>query len=143
VTNTDKAKSLRETRKRLGLNQREMAGHLGLDPSYLSQLENAVRPIDEWYLTRATDIEKTIAKNQNLLPDRQKCVDYLEAYLETCGEDAAKLGWTLIVLKENFPLDRWGRAAAAAMSSDTKRALAGSASAQRLAKESKGRSRGK
>ena len=65
LTNLEKAKTLRETRKRMGWTQQRMAKELGLDSTYLSQLENDRRPVDEYYITRAGDIAVNIEKSKS------------------------------------------------------------------------------
>lgn len=127
LSNPQKAKTLRDTRKRIGYNQREMATALGLDPSYLSQLENAVRPVDEWYVSRAAEIAKSIESKiaGSSAPMGQACEEHLRAFLATCGEDVARLGWTLTVLKETLPLDKWKRSGRSSSKSDAAAELAG------------------
>lgn len=117
LTNFDKGKILREARKQLGLTQKDMALRLGLDSTYLSQLENGHREVDDHYLKKANEVkaefEKSKSVQHHLAEDagiepatRQSCVDYLQRFLETC-DDNSKLGWTLIELHEHFPLDKW------------------------------------
>jgi transcriptional regulator with XRE-family HTH domain len=121
LTNFDKGKLLMAARKRLGLSQVQMAQKLNLDSSYLSQLENGRREVDEFYVHRAEEMVREF-ENVNKLrasaeaifesaaqtPSRESCLQYLHQFLETCT-DAAKLGWTAVELKEHFPLDKWAR----------------------------------
>ena len=104
-------------RKRLGLSQVQMAQKLNLDPTYLSQLENGRREVDEFYVNRAEELAREFENAHKLKasaeaifetgqPTRESCLRYLQQFLETCT-DAAKLGWTAIELKEHFPLDKW------------------------------------
>jgi|GEM_PF-3428378 len=120
LTNFAKGKLLMTARKRLGLNQVQMAEKLNLDSSYLSQLENGRREVDEFYVNRAEELAREFEnahKRRNdadvilestggLAPTRESCLHYLQRFLETCT-DPAKLGWTAIELKEHFPLDKW------------------------------------
>ena len=59
LTNFEKGKSLLEIRDRLNLTQKAMADLLGLDSTYLSQLENGHRAVSDHYLIKATEIEKS------------------------------------------------------------------------------------
>ncbi|MGH8023725.1 MAG: helix-turn-helix domain-containing protein, partial [Limisphaerales bacterium] len=54
----EKAKRLRDLRHRLQWTQQQMAEALGLDASYLSQLENGRRKLDDWYLKKAGEFEQ-------------------------------------------------------------------------------------
>ena len=56
---TEKAKQLRDVRHRLQWTQQQMAEALGLDASYLSQLENGRRKLDDWYLKKAGEFENS------------------------------------------------------------------------------------
>jgi transcriptional regulator with XRE-family HTH domain len=122
LTNFDKGKLLISARKRLGFSQVQMAQKLNLDSSYLSQLENGRREVDEFYVNRAEELAREF-ENANklkasaqalfessgqLVPTRESCLRYLQQFLETCT-DPAKLGWTAIELKEHFPLDKWAQ----------------------------------
>jgi DNA-binding XRE family transcriptional regulator len=112
---TEKAKQLREMRRRLDWTQQQMAEALGLDPSYLSQLENGRRKLDDWYLKKAGEFEQSKATNifGNVTPESyslqssaESCVAYLKQFLATC-KDPAKVVWTYVELQEHFPLDKW------------------------------------
>lgn len=109
-------------RKRLGFNQVQMAERLNLDSTYLSQLENGRREVDEFYVQRAEEMAREF-ENANkfkasaeamrespgyVTPTREGCLQYLQQFLEACT-DAAKLGWTAVELREHFPLDKWAR----------------------------------
>lgn len=97
-----------------------MAQKLNLDPTYLSQLENGRREVDEFYVNRAEELAREFENAHKFkvsadaifestgqpAPTRESCLRYLQQFLETCT-DAAKLGWTAIELKEHFPLDKW------------------------------------
>lgn len=109
-------------RKRIGLRQVEMAERLNLDSTYLSQLENGRREVDEFYVRWAEELatEHERVNRLETLPDAVheatgdatptpgNCLEYFTRFLETCT-DAAKLGWTLVELREHFPLDKWGQ----------------------------------
>jgi transcriptional regulator with XRE-family HTH domain len=121
LTNLDKGKLLMAARKRLGLSQVQMAQKLNLDSTYLSQLENGRREVDEFYVQRAEELAREF-ENANKLKDatgeiresgaqasgRESCLEYFRQFLATCT-DAAKLGWTAVELKQHFPLDKWER----------------------------------
>jgi transcriptional regulator with XRE-family HTH domain len=122
LNNFDKGKLLMAARKRLGFSQVQMAEKLNLDSTYLSQLENGRREVDEFYVQRAEELARDFdnankfkataeAMRESLsqgAPSREICLQYLQQFLETCT-DAAKLGWTAVELKEHFPLDKWTR----------------------------------
>lgn len=63
LTNFDKGKILRDARKNLGLNQRDMADRLNIDPTYLSQLETGARNVDDWYLD---EVNRLLEKSNNV-----------------------------------------------------------------------------
>jgi transcriptional regulator with XRE-family HTH domain len=117
---TEKAKQLREMRRRLEWTQQQMAEALGLDPSYLSQLENGRRKLDDWYLKKASEFEKSkaagilgdgSAESYSLQSTAESCIAYLREFLTTC-KDPAKIVWTYVELQEHFPLDKWADAEA-------------------------------
>ncbi|HXT13188.1 MAG TPA: helix-turn-helix transcriptional regulator [Candidatus Angelobacter sp.] len=105
-------------RKRLGFSQVQMAEKLNLDPTYISQLENGRREVDEFYVRRAEELaqeheNKFKASPEAMrewsaeeVPTRESCLEYFQQFLETCT-DPAKLGWAAMELKEHFPLDKW------------------------------------
>ncbi len=111
----EKARQLREMRRRLEWTQQQMAEALGLDPSYLSQLENGRRKLDDWYLKKAGEFEKTkttsifgsvTPESYSLQSTAESCITYLKQFLATC-KDPAKIVWTYVELQEHFPLDKW------------------------------------
>jgi transcriptional regulator with XRE-family HTH domain len=118
----DKGKLLMAARKRMGFSQVQMAQKLNLDSTYLSQLENGRREVDESYVQRAEELAREFERANQFrvsadatrtssgytAPTREGCLQYLEQFLEACT-DAAKLGWTLVELREHFPLDKWER----------------------------------
>jgi transcriptional regulator with XRE-family HTH domain len=122
IKNVDKGRLLMAARKRLGFSQVQMAEKLNLDSSYLSLLENGRREVDEFYVQRAEELAREFervnqfkvssdavrASSGDAAPTRESCVQYLERFLNACT-DAAKLGWTLVELREHFPLDKWER----------------------------------
>jgi transcriptional regulator with XRE-family HTH domain len=122
MTNVEKGKLLVAARKRLGFSQVQMAEKLNLDSTYLSQLENGRREIDEFYVLRAEELAREF-DNANkfkassaamretpgyVTSTRESCLHYLQQFLETCM-DGATLGWTAMELREHFPLDKWAR----------------------------------
>lgn len=114
VIKTEKARQLREMRRRLEWTQQQMAEALGLDPSYLSQLENGRRKLDDWYLKKASEFEKNklavpfvaTSDSYSLQSTAESCLAYLQQFLTTC-KDPAKIVWTYVELQEHFPLDKW------------------------------------
>ena len=115
---------LREVRKRLGWDQAHMAHELGLNRSYLSQLENGARPIQPWVIERVTSIEAGAGKAMmalseavrgygNLPPSAsalaRSCVEHLAAFLEKAGADIVRLSWTVDELHKRFPVTKWDK----------------------------------
>lgn len=43
----------------------QMARELSLDPVYLAQLESGFREVDDWYIKRAEELERSLVKNTN------------------------------------------------------------------------------
>jgi len=108
LSDAQKGKRLRDIRRQLGWGQAEMAKALKMDRSYLSQLEGGRRTIDDYYIERAEAIAVDHpASDSPAHVSAHACRAYLNDFLATCGDDPARLGWTLIELKERFPLDRW------------------------------------
>src|SRR5882757_658317 len=102
-------------RKRLGFSQVQMAEKLNLDSTYLSQLENGRREVDEFYVQRAQELARefenankfkasadALRDSLGYVVTRESCLQYVQQFLETCT-DAAKLGWTMVELREHFP----------------------------------------
>lgn len=112
VIKPEKARQLREVRRRLEWTQQQMADALGLDPSYLSQLENGRRKLDDWYLKKAGEFERAAGivevevESQGSQCTAEACLAYLQQFLATC-KDPAKFSWTYVELQEHFPLDKW------------------------------------
>lgn len=118
VTKTEKAKQLREVRHRLQWTQQQMAEALGLDASYLSQLENGRRKLDDWYLKKAGEFEKSKTTNifgkatpesYSMQSSAESCIAYLTRFLATCKEPA-QVVWTYVELQQRFPLEKWAAA---------------------------------
>jgi DNA-binding transcriptional regulator YdaS (Cro superfamily) len=92
-----------------------MAERLGLDPTYLSQLENGARPVDPWYIQRAEEIESAFGKAKEVKETapagfdssgvRERAHAYLDRVLDACDADEDKLRWTLVELQRRFPLE--------------------------------------
>lgn len=121
---------LKSARKRLGWDQKKMGEALGLDRSYISQLENGARAIKPWVLERLEIIERGVAAgvekstpstlNEARTPYRpapvtlkstsplaQRCLDHCVEFIDGCEDDANRLGWTLVELQTRFPLNKW------------------------------------
>lgn len=119
MTNIEKGKLLKKIRKGLGLNQAEMARAIGLDPSYLSQFENGHRDIDDYYVGKAREIEKSKAVNDRSRAEsgtrysddaiQERCHKYLAAVLKACRGDEDRLRWTYVELKRHFPINSTSR----------------------------------
>jgi transcriptional regulator with XRE-family HTH domain len=122
----DDVEKLKTTRKRLGWDQAQMAKELGLNRSYLSQLENGARTIQPWVIKRLEEVElgadKGIAKIRSALKDAlqgygeltpstaamaRACMEYMAGFLERTGQDVVRLAWALDELHRRFPLDKW------------------------------------
>lgn len=105
---------IRESRKRAGLNQDQMAKAMNLDKSYLSQLENGHRWVDSFYVNRAAEIEKSNIVNAQQAKDapahyghdsiQERCHQHLRKVLEQYGHDEVRLSWVLVELQRHFPL---------------------------------------
>jgi transcriptional regulator with XRE-family HTH domain len=116
LTKLEKAKSLRDARKRIGWGQREMAEALGLDPTYLSQLENGRRDVDDFYVQRARAVAEEFEKSKRVKAGeedepaqgarhiRERCHGHLDRVLDECKGDHDQLAWTFVELKKRFPL---------------------------------------
>lgn len=122
LTNLDKGKLLRDARKRLGFTQETMAEKLGLDPTYVSQLEKGRRNVDEFYLKRVEEIEGEFNKSNKVKEGttpytttdiRGECHLYLERVMDSCGGDQHRLSWIYIELTKRFPLPNSSSASAA------------------------------
>lgn len=83
---------LRAVRKRLGWTQRKMAVFLNLDSTYVSQLENGRKPVDESYVLRAeaAEREKPAGPRATGSPDEMR--EGVVAYMATLSaEDKLRL----------------------------------------------------
>src|ERR1700739_4501391 len=112
---TEKAKQLRDVRHRLQWTQQQMAEALGLDASYLSQLENGRRKVGDWYLKKAGEFERSktpnilanvTADSYSMQTSAEACIAYFTRFLATCT-DPAKIVWAYVELQQRFPLDKW------------------------------------
>ncbi|MGH7979375.1 MAG: helix-turn-helix domain-containing protein, partial [Limisphaerales bacterium] len=116
---TEKAKQLRDLRHRLQWTQHQMAEALGLDASYLSQLENGRRKLDDWYLKKAGEFEKSNStkifstptpESYSMQTTAESCITHLTRFLATCNEPT-QVVWTYVELQQRFPMDKWIAAA--------------------------------
>lgn len=99
-----------------------MAKALNLDKTYLSQLENGRRPVQDWVLEKAREIEKsTLVKAQQAREAaasyskdsiHERCHQYLSQVLDACSGDEDRLRWTFVELKRHFPISSKPRSAA-------------------------------
>jgi transcriptional regulator with XRE-family HTH domain len=112
---TEKAKQLRDVRHRLQWTQQQMAEALGLDASYLSQLENGRRKLDDWYLKKAGEFEKSKStkifnkptpESYSMQTTAESCIAYLTRFLATCKEPT-QVVWTYVELQQRFPVEKW------------------------------------
>jgi len=103
-----------------------MAQELNLTRSYVSELENNRKTIQEWVMQRLDILAKrpvsmrgpgvenpTLQEGSAEPPTDDDCRAYLDLFLERCGGRPDRLGWTYITLKETFPLNKWEQIAAA------------------------------
>ena len=111
----DRARQLRDVRHRLQWTQQQMAEALGLDASYLSQLENGRRKVGDWYLKKAGEFERSktpnilanvTAESYSMQTSAEACIAYFTRFLATCT-DPAKIVWAYVELQQRFPLDKW------------------------------------
>ena len=74
MPNRNEPQLLAESRKAAGIKQRELADHLGIAASYMSDIENGRRPVPQHLLTRLPDairvplVRARIAELEKLLP---------------------------------------------------------------------------
>lgn len=116
---------LRDIRKSIGWTQVQLSAALELDPTYLSQLENGRKPLDDSYLRKARDIKANIENAKKVkgvygeggappgvaMKDepgfqtqlRVKCHRHIDQYLDGC--DREQMAWALVELKRRFPVD--------------------------------------
>ena len=114
MTDVQKGQILWETRKKLHFNQKKMADLLKLDSTYLSQLENGHRHVDNWYVQRAQEMMVAFGKTAPAKPPpkwkiqgmREKSHLALERVLEACHGDDRRLAWTYIELTKHFPVSK-------------------------------------
>jgi DNA-binding XRE family transcriptional regulator len=114
----ERREELRAIRKRLNWTQPQYAHALNLNPTYVSQLESGSRPLQNWVLVRAREVEiSELEKSKNveggyvvhdaphsLSELRHQCHAHLERVLEQCQGDQNLLIWTLVELQRHFPL---------------------------------------
>jgi transcriptional regulator with XRE-family HTH domain len=106
----EKAKELRAIRKRLGWTQPKMAQALGLDFTYLSQLENGRRQLDDFYLERAREVARSFENSKSVKVHqteeakeiRRRCHAYLDAVMDSFQADVERLTWTLVELQRRL-----------------------------------------
>jgi transcriptional regulator with XRE-family HTH domain len=112
ILKNSKGSELREIRQRLGWTQVRMAAAIGLDPTYVSQLETGRQVLDDSYLAKARDIEaiekskrlKVGEEPPELMGVRLKCHTYLGRVLDACQGDRDREVWTYVELQRHFPL---------------------------------------
>jgi transcriptional regulator with XRE-family HTH domain len=109
----------------LGLTQQRLAELLGLDATYLSQLENGHRRIDDWWVEKIKDLAASNFGFPNIVQSnpvpeakfddlnrkpvsKETCMAYLARFLDQC-DSPAKLGWAYYELQERFPLRKWAK----------------------------------
>jgi len=97
-----------------------MAKALGLDFTYLSQLETGRREVDEWYVMKARELAEKIEKSKNvkgypvetadavnLIGEiRQRCHLYVDRLLDAYEADGTPdlLVWLVVELERHFPI---------------------------------------
>jgi transcriptional regulator with XRE-family HTH domain len=114
LNNFEKGGRLRDLRKERGYTQRQMAGVLDIDATYLSQLENGRKEVRDWHLRKAEawagGFDKSIKVKVAALPGeaaaggaRFRCHAYLDRVLDACAGDEDQLSWTYVELTRHFP----------------------------------------
>jgi len=120
----ENVKKLTDAWKRSKLTQQEFADLLGINRSYFSTLihltPESETDVQQWILDKAEEIEHRHVANTTsgvtlqepqteyrTSTKVQDCHNYLQAFLDNCQNDPDKVSWTLIELREKFPLDKW------------------------------------
>lgn len=78
---TAAAKNLKSVREGLRLNQAQMAGLLGLNRSYLAELETGRRPLNDWIVKKAQEVERRMG-GINLTARKAENVEEVEDLIE-------------------------------------------------------------
>jgi transcriptional regulator with XRE-family HTH domain len=95
LKNFDKGKRLKDARHQAGLTQVEMAQHLKIDPTYLSQLEKGRKPVDDYYLELADRVLKNLT-DSNVLKEatpaygktpRQRCIEVIDEQMDSIPQE--------------------------------------------------------
>lgn len=123
---------IRDRRLRLGLNSQDYADLLGVSRSRLgnweAQINSAPRSVISGLAARLNVSDTWLAGEDDVFLERPpqvlqeashpfstgkpngiqaECLAHLEAFLAACRGRPEQLGWTLVHLREEFPLDRW------------------------------------
>lgn len=107
-------------RNRLNLSQEDLAEKADVSPNSVSAWERGVNPpklamLQKLSSVLGVSVAWLMGQDEQLVseatapfsPSEAACRRHFEDYLKTCEGDAARLGWTQVVLQEQFPLDRW------------------------------------
>lgn len=120
---------LRSVMQRRGIQSNELAEKLGVSEGAVSNWMNGrnfakgrnLRDLAdftgcprEWFFEAADyDFDPAISAPAQAREEpapavsRENCMTHLEKFLDTCENDPARIGWTSVVLRETFPLDKW------------------------------------
>lgn len=134
--NTEKLRNvfklrLRSVMQRRGIQSNELAEKLGVSEGAVSNWMNGRnfakgknlrdladftgRPMEWFFEDPSVSYEFDPARSAAIetrdepapAVSRENCIGHLEKFLDTCENDAARMGWTSVVLRETFPLDKW------------------------------------
>ena len=96
-------------REGLGLTQAQMAGFLGLNRSYVAELETGRRPVADWISRKAAEVERTmrgvnLIKNKPISGQSGDGFDEFEAALqELTGDEIGQLTDHFVEMIESAP----------------------------------------
>jgi transcriptional regulator with XRE-family HTH domain len=77
-------------------------------PQKLGKLAEILGVTIEYLLGEDTAFkEQSPAYRSAASPVREEIYQHFHNYMDTCGEDPIRLGWTLVEIKSKFPLDKW------------------------------------
>lgn len=105
----ERSEELREIRKKLDWTQARLAEELDRDTSYVNQMENGKRPINDWTIREVRGFlqrdEERLINSTAYGRIRVKIRDYLDRLMVSYGEDTERLAWLYVELQSRFPAD--------------------------------------
>jgi hypothetical protein len=118
--NEENVKILTHAWEDSGLSQGAFAQRIGIHRSYLNSLLGGKIEIQPWILEKLKELEPPVKKSTGVemldsgnpyhvhvgVEKRNECLTYILNFVDSCTNED-QLAWTLIELKEHFPLDKW------------------------------------